>query len=140
MRRCRICSGPIERVCVDACSVPVDRWFAGRPVGRRRLFAVGLAVFTLGSLACGLADGALTLVLARAGQGVGGAIMFATSLALIAQAFRGRERALAFGLLGAITGVAVAIGPVLGGVLTSDSFLGGGSSSSIRRSACSHCS
>ena len=88
--------------------------------GRRRLFAVGLAVFTLGSLACGLADGALTLVLARAGQGVGGAIMFATSLALIAQAFRGRERALAFGLLGAITGVAVAIGPVLGGVLTSD--------------------
>jgi EmrB/QacA subfamily drug resistance transporter len=89
-------------------------------LGRRRLFAIGLVVFTLGSLACGLADGALTLILARAGQGVGGAIMFATSLALIAQAFRGRERALAFGLLGAITGVAVAIGPVLGGVLTSD--------------------
>src|SRR5262245_9622339 len=90
--------------------------------GRRLLFATGLAIFTVGSLACGLADGALALILSRAGQGVGGAIMFATSLALIAQAFRGRERALAFGLLGAITGVAVAVGPVLGGVLTSVSW------------------
>jgi EmrB/QacA subfamily drug resistance transporter len=88
-------------------------------LGRRLLFAIGLAAFTVGSLACGLANGALFLILARAGQGVGGAIMFATSLALIAQAFRGRDRALAFGLLGAITGVGVAVGPVLGGVLTS---------------------
>jgi EmrB/QacA subfamily drug resistance transporter len=87
--------------------------------GRRLLFATGLAVFTVGSLACGLANGALPLIIARAGQGVGGAIMFATSLALIAQAFRGRERALAFGVLGGITGIAVALGPVLGGVLTS---------------------
>jgi EmrB/QacA subfamily drug resistance transporter len=78
-----------------------------------------LVAFTVGSLACGLADSSLFLVIARAGQGVGGAIMFATSLALIAQAFQGRERAVAFGLLGAITGVAVAVGPVLGGVLTS---------------------
>jgi EmrB/QacA subfamily drug resistance transporter len=91
-------------------------------LGRRRLFATGVAVFTLGSLACGLANDSLALILSRAGQGVGGAIMFATSLALIAQAFRGRERAIAFGLLGAITGVAVAIGPVLGGVLTSASW------------------
>ena len=90
--------------------------------GRRLLFATGVAAFTLGSLACGLADGPLFLIVARAAQGVGGAIMFATSLALIAQAFRGRDRALAFGLLGAITGVAVAIGPVLGGVLTSISW------------------
>ena len=88
--------------------------------GRRRLFAIGLSIFTLGSLACGLADGSLTLILSRAGQGVGGAIMFATSLALIAQAFHGRERAIAFAVLGAITGVGVAVGPVLGGVLTSD--------------------
>src|SRR5215218_4975869 len=50
---------------------------------RRRLFAVGLALFTAGSLACGVATGSLFLILARAGQGVGGAIMFATSLALI---------------------------------------------------------
>jgi MFS family permease len=91
-------------------------------VGRRLLFATGVAAFTIGSLACGLADGPLFLIVARAAQGVGGAIMFATSLALIAQAFQGRDRALAFGLLGAITGVAVAIGPVLGGVLTSISW------------------
>jgi len=91
-------------------------------VGRRLLFATGVAAFTLGSLACGLADGPLFLIVARAAQGVGGAIMFATSLALIAQAFRGRDRALAFGLLGAITGVAVAVGPVLGGLLTSISW------------------
>jgi EmrB/QacA subfamily drug resistance transporter len=88
-------------------------------LGRRLLFAIGLSIFTAGSLACGLADGSGFLIAARAGQGVGGAIMFATSLALIAQAFHGRDRAVAFGLLGAITGVAVAVGPVLGGVLTS---------------------
>jgi EmrB/QacA subfamily drug resistance transporter len=87
--------------------------------GRRLLFAIGLSIFTAGSLACGIADGPVFLVAARAGQGVGGAIMFATSLALIAQAFSGRDRAVAFGVLGAITGVGVAVGPVLGGVLTS---------------------
>jgi EmrB/QacA subfamily drug resistance transporter len=91
-------------------------------VGRRLLFASGVAAFTIGSLACGLADGPLFLIVARAAQGVGGAIMFATSLALIAQAFQGRDRALAFGLLGAITGVAVAVGPVVGGLLTSISW------------------
>ena len=58
------------------------------------------------------------LNLARAVQGVGGAMMFATSLALIAQAFRGRERGIAFGVFGAVTGAAVAVGPVVGGVIT----------------------
>ena len=87
--------------------------------GRRILFAVGLSIFTAGSLACGVASGPTFLVSARAAQGVGGAIMFATSLALIAQAFHGRDRAMAFGILGATTGVGVAVGPVLGGVLTS---------------------
>jgi EmrB/QacA subfamily drug resistance transporter len=61
----------------------------------------------------------LFLTLARAGQGVGGAIMFATSLALLANAFQGKERGIAFGVFGAITGVAVAVGPVIGGVITS---------------------
>jgi len=88
--------------------------------GRRRLFMIGLTVFTLGSLACGVATGPLFLILARAGQGVGGAILFATSLALIAQAFQqARERAIAFAVLGATTGVGIAVGPVLGGLLTS---------------------
>jgi EmrB/QacA subfamily drug resistance transporter len=86
--------------------------------GRRLLFSIGLAVFTVGSLLCALATGPLFLVLARAGQGIGGAIMFATSLALLAQAFHGRERGTAFAVWGAVTGAAVAIGPVLGGVIT----------------------
>jgi EmrB/QacA subfamily drug resistance transporter len=86
--------------------------------GRRLLFTIGLGVFTVGSLLCGLATGPVFLVVARAGQGIGGAIMFATSLALLAQAFRGRERGTAFAVWGAVTGAAVAIGPVLGGVIT----------------------
>jgi EmrB/QacA subfamily drug resistance transporter len=88
-------------------------------VGRRLVFAIGIGVFTAGSLLCGIAPDATFLALARAFQGIGGAIMFATSLALLAQAFQGRERGIAFGAFGAITGVAVAIGPVLGGAITS---------------------
>lgn len=88
-------------------------------VGRKKVFATGIIVFTAGSLACGLAPDILTLIISRAAQGVGGAIMFATSLALLAQAFAPRERGIAFGVFGAVTGVSVAVGPVLGGVLTS---------------------
>jgi EmrB/QacA subfamily drug resistance transporter len=88
-------------------------------VGRRLVFAIGIGVFTAGSLLCGLAPDATFLAISRAFQGIGGAIMFATSLALLAQAFQGRERGIAFGAFGAITGVAVAIGPVLGGAITS---------------------
>ena len=87
--------------------------------GRRLLFAIGLVIFTGGSLACGVATGPLFLILARAGQGIGGAVMFATSLALLADAFRGRDRATAFAVFGAVTGIAVAVGPVLGGAITS---------------------
>jgi EmrB/QacA subfamily drug resistance transporter len=86
--------------------------------GRRLLFASGIVIFTLGSLCCGAATGPLFLELARGAQGVGGAIMFATSLALLAQAFRGRDRGTAFGIYGAITGIGLAIGPVLGGAIT----------------------
>jgi EmrB/QacA subfamily drug resistance transporter len=87
--------------------------------GRRRLFAVGLAVFSLASLLCGLSTTPLMLNLARGVQGVGGAIMFATALALIAQAFSGRERGTAFGVYGGVIGGAVAVGPLIGGALTS---------------------
>ena len=87
--------------------------------GRRITFAAGTAIFTAGSLLCGLATGPLDLALSRAGQGIGGAVMFATSLALLSDAFRGKDRGVAFGAFGAVTGVAVATGPVIGGVITS---------------------
>jgi EmrB/QacA subfamily drug resistance transporter len=86
--------------------------------GRRLVFTAGLVVFTCSSAVCGLADSPLMLNLARAVQGVGGAMMFATSLALIAQAFQGRDRGIAFGVFGAVTGAAVAVGPVVGGIIT----------------------
>jgi EmrB/QacA subfamily drug resistance transporter len=91
----------------------------GDMFGRRIVFAVGLGVFSASSLVCGLSTSSLMLNLARAAQGVGGAIMFATSLALIAQAFSGRERGTAFGIYGAVVGGAVAVGPLVGGAITS---------------------
>ena len=86
--------------------------------GRRRLFLIGLVIFSVSSLASGLATTPLWLNLARGAQGVGGAAMFSTSLALLGSAFQGRERGTAFGAWGAITGLAVAVGPVVGGALT----------------------
>src|SRR5438874_1202461 len=88
-------------------------------LGRRRVFVTGLVVFTLASALCGLSSSPLALNLARAVQGTGGAMMFATSLALIAQAFQGKERGIAFGVFGGVIGAAVAVGPVIGGVITS---------------------
>ena len=87
--------------------------------GRRRLYIIGLGLFSVASLLCGLAGSTLLLQLSRGLQGIGGAIMFSVSLALLADAFRGKDRGVAFGIWGAITGLAVAIGPLLGGALTS---------------------
>ncbi|NUP26731.1 MAG: MFS transporter [Nocardia sp.] len=86
--------------------------------GRKRVFATGLVVFTLGSLLCGLATGPAMLISARALQGIGGAMLFATSLALLAATYHGRDRGVAFGAWGAVTGASTALGPILGGVLT----------------------
>src|SRR6266480_4062855 len=88
-------------------------------LGRRRVFAWGLGIFSAASLLCALAPDPTFLNLARALQGVGGAIMFAVSLALLVQEFpAGRERGTAMGLYGATIGVAVAVGPLVGGALT----------------------
>src|SRR5690348_15253058 len=90
----------------------------GDILGRRLVFAGGLVLFTAASLTCALSTGPLFLNLARGAQGIGGAAMFATSLALIAQEFQGRERGTAFGIWGATVGFAVAVGPLVGGGLT----------------------
>jgi EmrB/QacA subfamily drug resistance transporter len=86
-------------------------------VGRRRVFVAGLGVFTVASLLCGLSTSPTVLNVSRALQGVGGAAMFATSLALLAAAFTGRERGTALGVWGATIGGSVAVGPLVGGVL-----------------------
>jgi EmrB/QacA subfamily drug resistance transporter len=89
-------------------------------VGRRRIFAIGLAIFTTASLMCALAPGIVALDIARAVQGLGGAFMFATALALLATAFPDpRKRGVALGLYGAAIGASFAAGPLVGGALTS---------------------
>ena len=90
----------------------------GDRLGRRMIFAIGLGIFTFASLLCGLASDPTVLNVFRGLQGVGAAAMFATALALIAQEFEGKERAKAIGAWGATVGGAVAIGPLIGGVLT----------------------
>ena len=87
--------------------------------GRRRMLIVGLAIFTLASLLCGLAPSALVLNAARALQGVGAAIELSAALAVLGHEFRGAERAKAFGFWGTVVGVAVAVGPLVGGLITS---------------------
>lgn len=91
-------------------------------IGRRKMFALGLAGFTLGSLLCGIAGSGLELVLFRAFQGIGGAIVFATSLALLVQTFEGRKLGLALGAWGAVVNLGLGCGPVLGGLLTEGSW------------------
>jgi EmrB/QacA subfamily drug resistance transporter len=89
-------------------------------LGRRRLFTYGLGIFTVASLACGLSQDIVMLNSARAVQGVGAAIMFAVSLALLAHAFpHPRERAGALAAYGAAIGASFAVGPLVGGLLTS---------------------
>ncbi len=86
--------------------------------GRRRLFRTGLAVFTVGSLACSLSSSASMLVASRALQGVGGATLFATALAILGQEFQGADRARALGTWGAAVALGLAVGPLAGGLLT----------------------
>jgi EmrB/QacA subfamily drug resistance transporter len=90
----------------------------GDRLGRRRIFSIGFGIFTFASFLCGISGDPTLLNLARGLQGVGAAGMFATSLALIGQEFQGKDRATAFGVWGATIGGAVAIGPLVGGLIT----------------------
>ncbi len=91
--------------------------FADR-FGAKPTYLAGLVVFAAASLACGLAGSSNLLVAARAVQGIGGAAMFATTLSLLHATYSGRDRGVAFGAWGAVSGAAAGIGVVLGGVLT----------------------
>jgi EmrB/QacA subfamily drug resistance transporter len=86
--------------------------------GRRLIFAVGVSVFTVASFLCGIAPNVATLDIARALQGVGGAALFATALALIGAEYQGPERGKAIAAWGSTIGLAVAAGPLLGGIIT----------------------
>jgi EmrB/QacA subfamily drug resistance transporter len=95
--------------------VPAGR--VGDVRGRRTMFVVALGLFSLSSLACGLAPTSLFLVIARLVQGLAGGLLTPQISALIQQLFRGRERGTAFGLFGTVIGVSTAVGPLLGGAL-----------------------
>jgi EmrB/QacA subfamily drug resistance transporter len=86
--------------------------------GRKKLFIAGLALFTIASVFSGEAQTASALIMARLLQGVGGAMISPATLSIISSTFRGKDRAVAFGMFGAISGIAAAIGPVAGGWLT----------------------
>jgi len=90
---------------------------AGDILGRGPLFIVGVALFTLSSMAAGLAQDATLLNVARAFQGVGSGLISPQVVGMVQQYFRGAERARAFAIFGAAVGVSVAVGPLLGGLL-----------------------
>jgi hypothetical protein len=90
---------------------------AGDRFGRRRVFALGIAIFTAASVACGLAPNTAALIAARAAQGVGGALLVPGSLAIISAAFPADERGKAIGTWAGFSALTTAVGPVLGGWL-----------------------
>jgi EmrB/QacA subfamily drug resistance transporter len=89
----------------------------GDRFGRRRLFIIGAAIFGTASLWCALVPDTGQLVVARAVQGLGGALLIPASLAILGASFEGKQRARAIGAWGALSGLAMAVGPVLGGLL-----------------------
>lgn len=89
----------------------------GDRFGRKLIFVVGVSIFTLSSIACGLAHGILAIAIARSVQGIGSALMAPASLAILSDCFQGDVRAKAIGTWSAATAVTAAVGPALGGWL-----------------------
>jgi EmrB/QacA subfamily drug resistance transporter len=92
----------------------------GDMYGARRLFLIGLAVFTLASIGCSLAQSPGQLILARIIQGVGGAILTPQTLSILTNIFPADKRGAAFGIWGAVAGIASVTGPTLGGFLVTN--------------------
>jgi multidrug resistance protein len=86
-------------------------------LGQRRIYLIGLGVFTAASLACGLAPSIALLIVARIVQGLGAAIMTPSTLAIVTRAFPAEERGLAIGLYSSVSGIGLIAGPLLGGLL-----------------------
>jgi EmrB/QacA subfamily drug resistance transporter len=90
----------------------------GDRFGRRRVFTLGLALFTLSSAACALAPNAAALIVARTVQGLGAAVVLPLSLTILTTAFPAQRRGLIVGIYGGLAGLAVAAGPLVGGAVT----------------------
>ena len=89
----------------------------GDRFGRRRLFAAGIALFTLASMACALSGGAVSLIAARFVQGAGAALVMPIGMAMLSGAFAKEERARALGIFSGVTGFALIVGPAIGGFI-----------------------
>ncbi|HPW47767.1 MFS transporter [Candidatus Saccharibacteria bacterium] len=90
----------------------------GDEFGRKKLFIIGLIVFVLGSMLCGISNSINQLIFFRCLQGFGGAAMMPATLSLITVSFKAKERGVALGLWGAVAGVSIVLGPIIGGLLT----------------------